>query len=106
METMLIVFLQLAATFLLFAFYAMGPRKSCPVCEKPLPRLQSPFAKTKRQWLEGGYRCQQCGCETDLAGMKAVAGSAPSLRSYIVGAGLLAVTATPAVVLLTMLVRR
>ena len=87
-------------------FFRMGRRKVCPDCNKPLPPLQSPFTKTKRQWVEGGYVCQNCGCETDSTGEKVPAGTAPSRRSLIVGIGLLTLTAIPAVVLLTMLLRQ
>ena len=97
---------------LLFAFFVWlfvfggGCRKVCPECNKPLPRIQSPFTKTKRQWLEGGYVCQHCGCEADIAGRKVSAGTAPQRRSIIIGLGLLILTAVPAMVLLTILVRR
>lgn len=50
-------------------------RKDCPECGSPLSGFQSPFTKTRRQWVEGGYLCQNCGCETDLAGNKVAAGT-------------------------------
>jgi hypothetical protein len=43
---------------------------SCPECGEPLSPFQSPFRKTKRQWIEGGYVCVKCGCESDLAAGK------------------------------------
>jgi hypothetical protein len=55
-------------------FFGMGHRKPCPDCNKPLPLIQSPFTKSKRQWFEGGYICRNCGCETSLAGDKVVSG--------------------------------
>jgi hypothetical protein len=103
---MLIVFFQFALFFSWLMFCGMGRHKACPDCGKSLPRLQSPFTKTKRQWFEGGYLCQHCGCETDLAGAKIATGTAPSLRSLIVGVGLLTPTVIPAIVLLTLLLRR
>ena len=45
-------------------------RVNCPDCGARMPVLQSPFTKTRRQWLEGGYLCRRCGCETDLTGRK------------------------------------
>ena len=106
MSTMWIVFYQLAVFFALLLFFGIGRRRVCPDCSKPLPILQSPFTKTRRQWVEGGYVCPNCGCETDLAGKKVPAGTALSYRSLIVGLGLLTLAAIPAVVLLTMLLRR
>jgi hypothetical protein len=52
-------------------------RRNCPDCGRPLPRIQSPFTKTRRQWAEGGYLCRSCGCETDLAGKKVTPGTGP-----------------------------
>lgn len=43
---------------------------TCPECGDALPKFQSPLTKTRRQWLAGGYVCQRCGCETNLAGRK------------------------------------
>ena len=60
-----------------FAWLFMRPRKACPDCGKLLPLFQSPFTKTKRQWLVGGYICQNCGCEADIDGNKVPAGVAP-----------------------------
>jgi hypothetical protein len=45
-------------------------RVNCPDCAARLSAWQSPFTKTRRQWLEGGYLCRRCGCETDVAGHK------------------------------------
>ena len=95
-----------AVFFAWLLFFGVGRRKVCPDCNKPLPPLQSPFTKTKRRWVEGGYVCQNCGCETDSAGEKVPAGTAPSNRSLAVGIGLLTLTAIPAVVFLAMLVYR
>jgi uncharacterized protein (DUF983 family) len=36
------------------------------------------LTKTRRQWLAGGYVCQRCGCETNLAGQKVKADSPPA----------------------------
>lgn len=95
-----------AVFFAWLMFFRIGRRKACPDCNQPLPFLQSPFTKTKRQWVEGGCVCQNCGCETDVTGKKVAAGTAPSPRSLIIGVGLLTLTALPTVVLLTLLLRR
>jgi hypothetical protein len=87
-------------------FFGIRQRKDCPDCSKPLPALQSPFTKTKRQWVAGGYVCQNCGCETDKAGKKVGAGTASSRRSLIVSVGLLTLAAISALVLLFTLLHR
>ena len=94
------IFLFLA--FILFfgwiVLFNCGCRKACPDCKNPLPRIQSPFTKTRRQWIKGGYLCPNCGCETDIRGVKVSEGTAPQPLSIIAGmvppllAALLAVT--------------
>ena len=86
--------------------FGMRRSKPCPDCGKPLPSIQSPFTKTKRQWFEGGYMCGGCGCEADTAGNKVADGAAPKRMSIITGIGLLALAAVPAIILLTALFRR
>ena len=87
-------------------FFRMGQSKLCPGCHAPLRAFQSPFSKTRRQWFEGGYLCQNCGCETDTAGEKVIAGRPPRARSIVIGMTLLALTAVPAIGLLVMLLNR
>jgi len=87
-------------------FVAMRRRKACPNCNEPLPRFQSPFTKSKRQWVEGGYVCQQCGCEADIAGNKVPAGVALNRRALITGIALVMLAAVPAVVLCAMILER
>lgn len=62
--------LPLIPFLLFFAFLPWGTQRrvNCPQCGARLPVLQSPWTKSRRQWMEGGYRCQRCGCETNLAG--------------------------------------
>jgi hypothetical protein len=79
---------------------AFGPRRECPDCGRPLPRLQSPFTKTLRQWVEGGYLCPHCGCETDLAGKKVAPGTGPRAGWRVRSALLVFPPAVVAVVLL------
>lgn len=65
----LIPVLAFVPFFLFLVFYGLR-QKSCPDCQATLSGFQSPFEKTRRQWVEGGYRCHNCGCETDMAGAK------------------------------------
>ena len=95
-----------AMFFALMFFFGMGRGKACPDCNQPLPPIQSPFTKTKRQWVEGGYVCQNCGCEADISGRNVPAGTAPQRRSIITGIGLLTLAVVPAIVLLIMLFQR
>ena len=71
----------------------MRRRMACPNCETPLSRIQSPLTKTRRQWWEGGYVCPSCGCESDRAGNRVPAGTAPQRRSIVIGIVLLALLA-------------
>ncbi len=106
MSELWIPFFPFALFFAWLFFFGVGRRRACPDCNKPLPLFQSPFTKTKRQWFEGGFVCQDCGCEADVAGRKVQAGTPPQLRSIITGIGLLALTAVPAIVILVMLFQR
>ena len=54
----------------------VGTGVQCPDCGARLSGFQSPFTKTRRQWLEGGYLCRRCGCEVDLSGHKVEDGRA------------------------------
>jgi hypothetical protein len=103
MNSLMIVFMPSAAVLAIFLFsFLMTRGKVCPNCATPLPSLQSPFTKSRRQWLEGGYRCQHCGCETDRAGVQVRPDTPPRRRSLAIGA-LLLVTASVPTVLLWML---
>jgi hypothetical protein len=81
--------LLMSGLFFVFLFAIAGPRQGCPDCGRPLPRIQSPFRKSQRQWVEGGYLCPQCGCETDLAGRKVAPGTGGPRPSWIVRSVLL-----------------
>jgi hypothetical protein len=43
---------------------------NCPDCGTRLPLISDPRTKTSHQWRYGGMVCKQCGCETDIRGMK------------------------------------
>ena len=81
-------------------------RKACPNCGTLLSRVQSPFTKTRRQWWEGGYVCPSCGCESDRAGNRVPAGTAPLRRFIVIGLALLAIVVIPALVLVAAILCR
>lgn len=58
------------APFFFYLMYIMMRGATCPDCRAWISGIVSPFAKTKRQWLEGGYVCPNCGCEVNMAGGK------------------------------------
>ncbi len=105
MTAMLPVFLPFLVVLLVLLF-GMGRRRACPDCGEPLPRIQSPVTKTWRMWVEGGVTCPKCGCEADSAGRKVAVGTAPRLRSVVVGAAMLTVAIIPAVFLWILILQR
>ena len=82
--------------------FGLAPGKPCPDCGEILPQVQSPFTKTKRQWIEGGYLCRNCGCEADYAGRKVVAGTEPSKIRLMVTGTALFVSVIIGLILITM----
>ncbi len=85
---------------------AFGMRKRCcPDCGEGLSPLQSPFTKTRRQWLEGGLLCGNCGCETDTAGNAVSAETWPKTRRLMASAVLAAFLLILAIEMLAMLVQ-
>ena len=75
---MLPLVIVLSPLIAVLAFTLIGTRNcpsSCPECDSPISRFQSPFTKTERQWMKGGYRCANCDCQMDLNG-KVVASEA------------------------------
>lgn len=55
---------------IVFLILFLSSRRNCPACGTPLPMLVSPWTKTKRQWLEGGWVCPACGIDVDWRGRK------------------------------------
>ena len=116
MYIILISILPLLVPLAFVLYYALHPVK-CPDCGDTLPIPGSPFKKTRRMWREGGYLCARCGCETNMAGQKVTADTAPApfptlqftllAVALLVGVGLatsliragLAVAATPPAVI-------
>lgn len=66
--------LAFAPFFLLLILHG-SRRRSCTACGGPLFGFQSPLTKLRRQWIEGGYLCQRCGCESDLSGVRVAPGT-------------------------------
>jgi predicted RNA-binding Zn-ribbon protein involved in translation (DUF1610 family) len=92
--------------FVILLFLNMQRQKTCPDCGEALPRIQSIFKMTKRQWLEGGYICPKCGCEVDTAGRKVPAGAAIRLRSFVTKIVMLTVLCVIGAVLLSFILHR
>lgn len=101
-----LVLLPFAIFFVWLLVTSVLQRKLCPSCSQSLPLLQSPLTKTKRQWVEGGYVCENCGCETDFAGARVEPGTVPSTRSIVIGASLIAIAALPAIAMICILIVR
>ena len=86
--------------FFVFLFIFAHQKRSCPDCGQPLSRPQPLRTVTWRQWFEGGFRCQNCGCETTLAGEKVAPGTGPRTSSVIRGVLLVTLIVGSAPVLL------
>ena len=93
------------AIFFAWLLFGMQSRVPCPDCGQVLSGIQSPLTKTKRQWIEGGFHCTHCGCESDVSGNKVVIGAPPKHRSVYIEIALFALVAVPAVVMFAMLLR-
>jgi hypothetical protein len=87
----LLLFAPFFLTLLVFSLRRQG----CPDCGA----LMSSFKLTRRQWIEGGYLCRNCGCECTLAGRKVPAGSPVRRVSVAEVAGLSAALALAGVLL-------
>jgi hypothetical protein len=79
---MLLPWLMFIPFFVLLAVNSTR-RLNCPDCGQPLSPTGSPFTKTRRQWIEGGYLCRNCGCEVDNAGKKVPPGTPLRFGSFI-----------------------
>lgn len=44
------------------------PRRKCPDCAIPFPRIRIPANARQAMW--GGFTCPKCGCEVDRNGRK------------------------------------
>lgn len=81
-------------------------RRSCLACGGLLSGFQSPLTKTRRQWLEGGYLCRRCGCESDRTGARAASGTGPSRVALLTGIALVAATWILAIALMVLVLWR
>jgi hypothetical protein len=106
MSDLWIPLLPFALFFAWLLFFATRRVRLCPDCHAPLPAIQSPWTKTKRQWIEGGYVCRNCGCEADVTGKKVPAGTAPRRQSVIAAVVLPALAVIPALILLAIILQR
>ena len=88
-----------------FAAMLLMGKRSCPDCGERLSNFQSPLTKTRRQWIEGGYLCRRCGCESDLSGHRIEPGTPLSYRPFVIAIGILAAAIVPAVVMLVVILR-
>jgi hypothetical protein len=68
--------------------------------------IQSPFTKTKRQWIEGGYVCTKCACETDQTGRRVPQNTPLRFRSFVTATIALILAAIIAGLLLFVLLQR
>ncbi|QDU50906.1 hypothetical protein [Gimesia panareensis] len=84
--------------------FFLGRGKTCPSCHKPMPLFQSPLTKSRRQWLVGGYRCPNCGCETDLKGRQVATSAVPDRGALKLGLGMFVVCIVISLLLTSMLV--
>ena len=82
MDTMLIAFLPFVFFFVVFLLMRRGVK--CPECGADLPAFQSPFTKTRRGWMVGGFTCSRCGCEADSSGQKVAANSSHVRVSFAI----------------------
>ena len=96
--------LAIAPFFLFLVFHGMR-RQPCPSCGTPLSGFQSPLTKTRRQWIEGGYLCRRCGCESDLAGAPVPPDAGYRRVALFQAIVLVAAAVLPAIVLGALLLR-
>lgn len=92
MYIILISILPLLVPLAFLLYFALHPVQ-CPDCGDTLPIVCSPFKRTRRMWLAGGYLCARCGCETNMAGQKVTADTPPApfptLQCALLAIGLL-----------------
>ncbi len=86
--------------FLVWLVVQAARKRSCPECGEPLPFFQSPLTKTRRQWVEGGYVCRLCGCESNLKGERVAPGAALNRGAFLRRLALLAAAGITGAVLL------
>lgn len=72
--------LTLLACFLvvgvIIAWALLAPRRYCPGCNQPLPRVRKPVSREEA--LRGGWTCEHCGTVCDRHGRRLEDGPAPA----------------------------
>lgn len=96
----LAIFIGPLAFVLYFVMVLFASRRACPDCRTRLPLLISPLEKTKRQWLEGGWICPNCGAAIDWKGKKVEMPWSPNRLLLWAQGGLLASALGVGIVLL------
>jgi len=56
----------LTAIMAILVLDLLKPRRFCPDCRVPLPKIRR--HRNQQQGLWGGWTCPQCGCEVDRKG--------------------------------------
>ncbi|KAA0137035.1 hypothetical protein FYZ48_16505 [Gimesia chilikensis] len=81
----LLILLMLLSPLIAYIIYKIkqAQGKCCPSCGTPLFPFQHPVSKTIQQWKQGGYRCRNCGCLTDLDAKKIPDGPYPKRRTLL-----------------------
>ena len=62
---------SVVAIMAVLALDLLKPRRFCPDCGVPLPKIHR--LKNQRQRLRGGWTCPQCGCEVGREGQRILA---------------------------------
>ncbi len=69
MTELMLILMPIVFVGLMIAIGTRHMPATCPECQNPLSRFQSPYTKTRRQWLYGGYQCSNCSSELDQQGV-------------------------------------
>lgn len=100
------VLMAFAPFFIVLFFWFMRCQRNCPECGEPLPLLLSPFQKTRRQWIEGGYVCAKCGSELDTAGNTVPANAPIRYKTFFTAIAILMPLSVLGIVLGALLLHR
>lgn len=63
-----VVFASILTVMILVAYALLSPRRYCPGCSQPLPRVRKPA--TRSEMLHGGWTCSHCGTQCARHGRK------------------------------------
>lgn len=104
--SVLLALAPFAVFFVALMIGVFARRQICPECGNPLPRFVSPAIKTRRQWLEGGTTCPDCGIDVDVTGRKVDGSSVTSPTRAIALFTALAGSVALAIILVFMVLRQ